>query len=147
RRARVVWFYLSAILHLLTAWLILLFRPDDKQACLLALMLGTMTGLVGLNPSNLPPWLDLIVGLATALGNQFYPLFVHFFLIFPERSKLLRRWPRLETWRYLPILLGLLPALASPRISMALLMWLGRFRWTEQLVDIAWAIDAVYLAA
>jgi GAF domain-containing protein len=147
KSSRIEWFYLSVVLHLLTAWLILLFRPDDKQAFLLALMLGTMTGLVGLNPSNLPPWLDLIVGLATAIGNQFYPLFVHFFLIFPERSKLLRRWPRLEAWLYLPILLVFAPAMASPRISMGFLMWLGRFQWVEQLVNIAWVVDVVYLAA
>src|SRR6185312_5359071 len=37
--------------------------------------------------------------------------------------------------------------MASPRISMGFLMWLGRFRWVEQLVNIAWVVDVVYLAA
>lgn len=84
---------------------------------------------------------------AIAVGNQFYPLFVHFFLIFPERSRLLRRWPRLEIWLYLPSLLAFLFALVSPRISMDVVIWLARFRWTEHLTNIAWAVDDAYLAA
>src|SRR5574341_426660 len=84
-RTRIDLYYLSLLLHLLTAWLVILFRPNDKQAWLLALMLGTMTGLVGINPSILPSGLNLIVGLAVALSNLFYPFFVYLFLIFPER--------------------------------------------------------------
>jgi hypothetical protein len=114
---------------------------------LLALMLGTMTGLIGLNSSNLPSWLNLIVGLATALGNQFFPLFVHFFLIFPATSNFLRRWPRLDTWLYLPILPTLLFALGAPRISMDFVVWLARFQWTKQIGDIIWVINVLYLAA
>src|SRR5262245_56727574 len=52
--ARIEWFYLTVILYLLTAWLVIMFRPDDKQAWLLSLMLGAMTGLISANPSNLP---------------------------------------------------------------------------------------------
>ncbi len=146
-RTRIDLFYLTVILHLLTGWLVILFRPNDKQAWLLALMLGTMTGLIGTNPSNLPWGLNLIVGLAIAFGNLFFPLFVHFFLIFPERSKLLYRWPRLEIWLYLPILLAIVPAFGSPRISTYILSGLFQFRWISQLVDLAWAIDVGYLAA
>src|SRR5262245_53227830 len=147
KSARIEWFYLTVIFHLLTAWLVIMFRPDDKQAWLLALMLGAMTGLISVNPSNLPSGLNLIVGLAKALGNLFYPVLVHFFLIFPERSKLLSRWPRLEIWLYTPILPAILPAFASPRISIDYLAWLGQFRWISQFLDIAWAINVVYLAA
>jgi len=58
---------------LLAAWIVFLLRPDDKQAWLLALMLGTLTGLMGRSPSDLPSWLSLIAGAARALGLLFPP--------------------------------------------------------------------------
>lgn len=101
--------YYISLLFLLTGWTVFLLRPDDKQAFLLALMLGALT-VIGSDPVNLPLWLSLIVGVAGALGLLGLPIFVHFFLIFPDPSPLLRRFARLETWLYLPYLLVILPA-------------------------------------
>jgi len=145
--ARIDWFYLSVILHLLTAWMVILFRPDDKQAWLLALMLGTMVGLISINPTNLSPGLNLIVGLATVLGTLFFPIFVHFFLIFPEKSPLLGRFARLETWLYLPILPVILVELGSPRIPSDLFSWVMRYLWGSKFVMLVWSLKVIYLAA
>src|SRR5262245_3131300 len=56
--------YYVSLLFLLTAWIIFLLRPDDKQAWLLALMLGTLTIILGDNPANLPSWLSDAVSVA-----------------------------------------------------------------------------------
>src|SRR5882672_9909702 len=119
--------YYVNLLFLLTAWIIFLLRPDDKQAWLLALMLGTLTIILGNGPANLPSWLSVAVSAAVALGVLFLPVFVHFFLIFPDPSPLLRRWPRLETWIYLPYLLLLLPVIVPLRLPGGL--WMFRFQW------------------
>src|SRR5262249_41618979 len=49
----------------------------------------------------------LMIAAARIAGILFLPLFLHFFLVFPERSPLLRRYPRLERWLYWPICLTL----------------------------------------
>src|SRR5262249_39793228 len=124
------------------------FRPDDKQAWLLALMLGTMVGLISINPSNLSSGLNLIVGSAVVLGAFFYPIFVHFFLIFPQKSPLLRPFSRLETVLYLPILPAILVELGSPRIPGDLFLWVEKYLWTSKFVPIAvWSSKVSYLAA
>jgi hypothetical protein len=117
--------YYINLLFLLTGWAVFLLRPDDKQAWLLALMLATLTGLVGNNPNDLPLWLVPVVWAGSIGGLLFSPVFVHFFLIFPSRSPLLRRWPRLETLLYSPFLFIILPALGLNRYEAgALTAWM-----------------------
>jgi hypothetical protein len=116
--------YYINLLFLLTGWGVFLLRPDDKQAWLLALMLATLTGLVGADADNLPSWLDPVVWAAGVLGGLFLPVFVHFFLIFPEPSPLLRRWRGMETWLYLPYLLTVLPFIGAVRLPGAVGVWL-----------------------
>jgi serine phosphatase RsbU (regulator of sigma subunit) len=120
-------YYYISLLFLVTAWIVFLLRPDDKQAWLLALMLGTLTGTLGNEPNNLPSWLSMVIPAAVALGVLFLPLFVHFFLIFPDPSPLLRLRPRLETWIYLPYLLAILPVVVTLRLPGGL--WVFRFQW------------------
>jgi len=82
-------------------------KPDDEQVWLLALMLTTPVALFPLNLEyvELPMWMRLAASLARALATIFIPVILHFFLIFPERSPLLRRFPKLEWLVYLPYLL------------------------------------------
>jgi phosphoserine phosphatase RsbU/P len=136
------------ILFLLTGWAVFVLRPDDEQSWLLALMLGTMTGLMGGSPpTNLPLWLSLIAGSSRALGTLFLPIFVHFFLIFPGRSPLLRRWPRLELYLYIPYLLMILPIFGPIRFSSDLGLWLWRFQWAAQkMTSFGLFMFAAYLA-
>jgi serine phosphatase RsbU (regulator of sigma subunit) len=137
--------YYVSLLFLLTAWIIFLLRPDDKQAWLLALMLGTLAIILGNDPANLPSWLSVAVSAAVALGLLFLPVFVHFFLIFPDPSPLLRRWPRLEIWVYLPYLLFLLPVIVPLRLPGG--MWMFRFQWFRYSVFAVNFLIGAYLAA
>jgi len=140
-------FYYVNLLFLLTGWIVFLLRPDDKQAWLLALMLATLTGLVGSDPANLPSWLSLLAGAAAVAGLLFLPIFVHFFLIFPEPSPLLSRFARLETWVYLPFLLMVLPVLGPGRLLEEVGLWMFGFQWFRYLTFAAVILAIVYLAA
>src|SRR5262249_51297647 len=137
-------YYYVCLLFLATAWIVFLLRPDDKQAWLLALMLGTLTGTLGNEPVNLPSWVSLAVPMGVALGVLFLPVFVHFFLIFPEPSPLLRRWPRLETWIYLPYLLSFLPVVVILRLPGGFLLF--RFQWFRYLTVAVNFLIVAYLA-
>ncbi|MFN0107395.1 MAG: SpoIIE family protein phosphatase [Blastocatellia bacterium] len=121
----------SSILFLLTGWAVFLLRPEDKQACLLAVMLATLVGLVGNNAVNLPSWLAVVAGFGAATSLIFFPVFAHFFLIFPEPSPLLRRWQRLEFWLYLPFFLVILPVFGPGRLAPVLLSWVLKIRWNR----------------
>lgn len=140
-------FYYLSLLFLVTAWAVFLLRPDDKQAWLLALMLGTLTGTLGNEPANLPSWLSLAVPAAVALGVLFLPVFVHFFLIFPDPSPLLRRWPRLEAWLYLPYLLIILPVVVIFRAPGEVGVWMMRFQWFLYIPLVTNFLIVAYLAA
>lgn len=147
-RSRFDSFHYISLLFLLTGWAVFLLRPDDKQAWLLALMLATLTGLVGDAPDNLPSSLTTVVRAAAVMGLLFLPVFVHFFLVFPGRSPLLRRWPRLETLLYLPFLFVLLPVLGSSRSGSAnLWLWIYKFEWARYFVDAAVFVVIAYLGA
>ncbi|HZS09472.1 MAG TPA: SpoIIE family protein phosphatase [Blastocatellia bacterium] len=103
---------------LLTALIVFLLRPDDRQALMLALMLGTFSGLInapGFNGLSYP--VSLLLAISYTLALWFLPLFFHFFLIFPERSPLLGRFPRLESRLYWPFLLLVFPPFAWTRIG------------------------------
>ncbi len=102
---------LISAVFLLTGIAIFLLRPGDKQALLLALIL---TGFGGLPNRDIfaVSWL-LAVVLVIANNIAQLPLFfLHFFLIFPQRSPLLRRFPRFEWWPYLAFLLFAFPFVA-----------------------------------
>ena len=88
-------------------------RRDDKQALLLALMLGMSLG--GYPPSSLvladlPWWLAGIMTAVLLVGAcAVLPVILHFFLIFPERSPVLVRFPRVEYYLYPLFLLTAYP--------------------------------------
>jgi sigma-B regulation protein RsbU (phosphoserine phosphatase) len=99
-------------IFLLTGLIVFLLKPDDKQALLLALMFGMFTGaILALDPVYAgEPGLLLGVMLAVHLVSLFlWPVFFHFFQIFPEPSRLATRFPRLEAYLYLPQLLTIFP--------------------------------------
>src|SRR5262249_8374448 len=138
-------YHYVSLLFLATAWIVFLLRPDDKQAWLLALMLGTLTGTLGNEPDNLPSWLSLAVPMAGALGVLFLPVSVHFFLIFPDPPPLRPRRPRLKTWISLPYLLALLPVVVTLRLPGGI--WVFQFRWFQYLAIVVNFLIASYLAA
>jgi hypothetical protein len=104
---------LNSAVFLLTGIAVFALKPEDKQALLLSLWLVLMASAFSLpQPFEGTPWWYrslMVFGQATKL---FAPSFLlHLFLIFPEPSPVLKRWPRLERYLYLPLLLLLLPPL------------------------------------
>lgn len=98
-------------IFLVTGLVVFLLKPYDKQALLLALMFGMFVGAIhAINPAfaDAPVWLVGVM-LAVHLASFLWPVFFHFFQIFPEPSPLLRRVPRLEPYIYLPHLLTIFP--------------------------------------
>jgi serine phosphatase RsbU (regulator of sigma subunit) len=104
-------YMLTFLLFITTGVTVFLLRPGDEQAWLLALMLTTPVALLTLNIGyvQLPRWIYLAALLTQTLATIFFPVTLRFFLIFPERSPLLRRFPKLEWLIYLPYLLFMAP--------------------------------------
>src|SRR5262245_6623618 len=116
------WFYgfifnLASLIFPVTGLAVFLLKPDNKQAWLLALMLGSFVGLIGGGISLAPAWLQSLARFAHYFQIFFFPLFLHFFLLFPERGPWARRLPRLEFWIYLPFLLWIWPAITINRLG------------------------------
>jgi phosphoserine phosphatase RsbU/P len=109
--------HLVGLIFPITGLAVLLLKPDNKQAWLLALMLGTFAGLISGGNSLAPTWLQSIARFARFFHIAFFPLVLHFFLFFPERGPLARRFPRLEFWIYLPFLSLVLPVIAIDRLG------------------------------
>ena len=116
------------LIFCLAGLIIFLLKPNDKQAILLALILGmfaTFPQAIKSGQSGLPVWFYFLMQAPVAASTLFFaPIFLHFFLIFPEGerplSPLLRRWPRLEWYIYLPNLLFFLPVSAIITVIMML---------------------------
>lgn len=137
---------------LFTGLIVLLLKPDDKLALLLALMLGLISG-GGYSRETLEA--QPIYFAAAVLINflrMFVPvIFLHFFLVFPERSPLLQRFPRFEwmiypLWFLLSVLyttyIMLLDMTAPERVYEATqrLIVLG---WTETIVSLIYVFGGL----
>ena len=121
-------------IFLLTGFAVFLLKPFDKQAVLLSLMFGMFIGAVPATVASfvgVEPW-RMSVMLAVHLVSLFlWPVFVHFFLIFPERCTILNRFPHLEYFLYLPQLLTILPYFAILNVLAAFAPgYIDRFRGT-----------------
>jgi serine phosphatase RsbU (regulator of sigma subunit) len=104
-------YMLTYLLFITTGVTVFLLRPGDEQAWLLALILTTPVALLALNLTyvQLPRWIYLAASLTQTLATVFFPAVLRFFLIFPERSPLLRRFPKSEWLIYMPYLLFMAP--------------------------------------
>jgi phosphoserine phosphatase RsbU/P len=99
-------------IFLLTGLIVFMLKPDDKQALLLALMFGMFTGALSATDPNYAGESAAVAGimLSVHLASLFlWPVFFHFFQIFPEPSPLIRKIPRLEAYLYLPQLVTIFP--------------------------------------
>ena len=97
------------ISFLLTGLIILLMRADDRQAWLLALVLGTFTGVFNFEYGQIPSWLFYSSIFSHVLGYFFLPLFLHFFLTFPRPIPLVSRRPNILWVIYGVFLIFMLP--------------------------------------
>jgi sigma-B regulation protein RsbU (phosphoserine phosphatase) len=130
------WQRITPLLFWLFGLVILLLKADDAQACLLAFTLGTFATLFGGGyPGDMPlDWMTLVTALARAAGLFSLPLLFHLFLVFPQKSPWLTRWPSLKYWLYLPFLLFVIPTFGVGRLpiqwstkllSNPIVRWLG----------------------
>jgi sigma-B regulation protein RsbU (phosphoserine phosphatase) len=147
-------FVFTTPIFLITGLIVFLLKPDNQQARLLALMLGTFAALnAWLMPVKvLGEVADYLIALAKILGLWSLPLFVRFFLNFPERSPVLRRWPRLEKYLDWPFYLFVLPYLGGYRLPSLLRDWYFGLKPIAWLSDQIWSKAAIpmlmaYLAA
>ena len=122
---------LVSLLFWLTGVIVFGLKPNDKQAFLLALMLGAYTAINGSNIDGLPSWLTEIVRFGKFVGLWFVPIFVHFFLYFPDRSPLLKRFPKILPVVYALFLIFVLPGFAVERVPYVVAAWL-RSIWLFQ---------------
>src|SRR5258705_2028567 len=149
-----LWFYIRRLIYILMSacflvvgLLVFLLKPHDKSALLLSLWFGAISNVF---PAELymllPGWLMWVVVASLILRWLFVPLSLHFFLIFPEESPLLRRFPRLEWYLYLPYLLIFLPHFAitlvlwaiSPDRAVAFYQGFPRFTQATYLLGLAY---------
>ena len=139
-------------IFLITGFTVFLLKPYDKQAVLLALMFGMFIAATAAwfpNFSGLSQWVVWPLVAAHVAALMFWPIFFHFFLIFPEPSPLLRRYPRLEFYLYLPHLLTLFPFLAAVNVLEAISPQLSaRFRESfGPLAVFGFVLGVLYIAA
>src|SRR5215475_13328409 len=127
RRLRPIADILVQLLFLLTGLTVFLFKPADRQAWMLVFMLGLFPGTFNNDLPLLPLVIQLMVAVARIMGLWLIPVFLHFFLIFPDRSPLLRRFPILERGLYWPFYL-VLPWFSFQRLSG---VFSERWRWAQ----------------
>lgn len=119
----IIYLLLIPATFLLIGLTVFLLKPNHKQALLLALMLG-MFGMA-LHPfwlltTDYPWWLAgfiLVCYLIVKTGAM--PTILHLFLVFPERSPLLARFPRVEYHIYPLFLLTVFPLLVIAALRLA----------------------------
>lgn len=103
---------LTPLSFLLTGIVVFLLKPFDKEAVLLALLLGVFpalpNGFFGGYAGHPAALAWALWGARVASHALFVAVFTHFFLVFPESkgfaSPLLRRFPRLEGRLYLSLI-------------------------------------------
>lgn len=128
------------LLFLLTGLGVFVLKSDDEHAWLLALLLGTF---IGLSTWSMPlgvlgSGVALLVAAAKILSLWSLPLFVRFFLNFPERSPILQRWPKLARYVSLPFYFLVLPLFGGGRLPSSLRSWFFNLTPIQWLNDRGW---------
>jgi sigma-B regulation protein RsbU (phosphoserine phosphatase) len=100
-------------IFLITGLAVFCLRPHDKPALLLGLMFG-MVSTFFTNPGpGLPGSMLGAVIISRLVSTFLCAVFFHFFLTFPEPSRVLRRFPKIEFYIYLPFILTSFPYYAG----------------------------------
>ncbi|MBA2341365.1 MAG: hypothetical protein H0V88_13305 [Pyrinomonadaceae bacterium] len=98
---------LLPIISLLIGLVLFTLKPHDRQAVILAVMLALFANAfsqgaqTGFAPFVYPYWLLLLVALAWLVSDAFSPALLHLFLVFPQTSPLVKRFPRFIIYVYL----------------------------------------------
>jgi eukaryotic-like serine/threonine-protein kinase len=116
-----LWGVLTPALYFLTGFTLFVLRPSDTRGVLLALYLAAAASQT-IFSADFPAWTVGFLLIGNFIRGGFVPnaapLLLHFSLIFPETSPLVRRYPRVKYWIYLPLLVSLpLNALHTLRLA------------------------------
>lgn len=97
---------LVPVVFMLTGLFVFLFKPNDERSFLLALLFCLPRAYVY---PNSPLFFKITAFLGNIAASFTLVFMLHFFLVFPERSPLLRRFPRLAYLVYIPAVCVFLP--------------------------------------
>jgi phosphoserine phosphatase RsbU/P len=122
-----------------------LFKSDDKLAMLLSLVFSSFVGMTNFGIYHVQlKWLAVILAVSCSISMIFYPLFFHFFLLFPDPrgslSPLLKRFQKFEWYQYIPYLLYILPFFIVTYISLIIVPerlkdWQSSYPWTDNVLE------------
>jgi sigma-B regulation protein RsbU (phosphoserine phosphatase) len=121
-----------AALFLLAGIAVLAVKPHDLHGFLLALMFALLAAGM-CQPHVLHAvsgWKLVVLAVGLIASNFFWPVLLHFFLIFPVRSAVLRRFPALEYRLYWPSVAWLPLAMASTVLFVKDRAW--EIAWASQ---------------
>jgi eukaryotic-like serine/threonine-protein kinase len=144
-----LWGVLIPALRILIGFTLFILRPSDTRGVLLAFFLAT--GPADLYAADFAGWLTAFILIGNFINGGFVPnsgpLLLHFSLIFPETSPVIRRFPRLKFWIYLPLLVTLpLNAIHTAHMAAAPVD-AAKFTFEHPWIfSFAWSIFFVYLA-
>ena len=94
--------YVVPLTFLVVGLWIFVGNPEDKQSLLIALALGMTIPEVPLFPLlGQPLWIVTIMMLGRVATFLSFPLYLHFFLVFPKTPHLIHRFPKLQMLLYL----------------------------------------------
>ena len=105
----------------ITGLLVFLFHPNNKLTLLIAVAFALTTNattpyydlMYPVDP--LPLYLLWESGYLISLIGT--PVLLHMFLLFPTPSRIVRRYPRLQLWIYLPFILYVLPVEMAQKLA------------------------------
>jgi eukaryotic-like serine/threonine-protein kinase len=132
------------VIFLLIGLLVFLFKPNDERAFLLALLFCVQGAAIY---ENSPLFFKVTAFLSNAYASFFPAFLLHLSLIFPDRSPLLKRFPRLTYLIYIPILFFSLPYKALIDLNAA--GWSGAVNFNIQswFFPLIFALNALYVLA
>jgi phosphoserine phosphatase RsbU/P len=138
------------LLFALSGLAVFLLRPEGKSGLLLSLafILFVPGDTLSLAPERIEPFARALMVLSDTVSLLFWPVLLHFLLVFPEPSPVVRRWPWIERVLYLPTLAIMLAALP---ISVLVfvdrdLMWgaLRSAKWFSWLAGAFWIPSTLF---
>ena len=138
------------LLFALAGLAVFLLRPEGKSGLLLSLafILFGPGHMLSLAPEKIAPFARALMVFANIVSFLFWPVLLHFLLVFPEPSPVVRRWPWIERALYLPtvaIMLAALPISILVFIDRDLL-W-GALRsaaWFSWLAGVLWIPSTLF---
>lgn len=109
-------FVITPVFYILVGLFVFLLKPNDKLTNLLAafFFIVCMGGLMEyIQATDYPALVSALHNLGMIMWGFSCAVFLHFFLVFPKKARVLHRFPKLEYLLYLPALLIIIPYFLS----------------------------------